>query len=67
MYYIIDEGGEVFKTIDRAEALTASEDGVSIVIDATHNVVLLDGEATEIAEWEPPEDESGDEDEGDDE
>lgn len=67
MYYIVAEDGEVFKTSDRTEALNASDDGISIVIDASAGVAIVDREATKIAEWEPPEDESGDEDEGDDE
>ena len=67
MYYIVAEDGEVFRTSDLTEALNASEDGISIVIDPVNNAVIIDREATKIVEWEPPEDESDDEDEGDDE
>lgn len=61
MYYIVAEDGEVYKTSDRTEALNASDDGTSIVIDADLGIALIDREATKIAEWEPPEDESDDE------
>lgn len=67
MYYIVAEDGEVFKTSDRKEALDASDDGISIVIDASVGVAIVDREATAISLWEPPEDGSDDEDEGDDE
>ncbi len=67
MFYIVAEDGEVYKTSDRAEALNASDDGTSIVIDATLGVAIIDREATKIAEWEPPEDESDDDGESDDE
>lgn len=67
MFYIIAEDGEVFRTTDRSEAIAASEDGISIVIDAARNVAIIDGEATPIADWEPPEDESDDDGESDDE
>ena len=67
MYYIVAENGEVYKNSDSAEALNASEDGISIVIDPVNNTVIVDREATRIAEWEPPEDESDDEDEDGDE
>ena len=67
MYYIVAEDGEVFRTSDRTEALNASEDGISIVIDPVNNAVIIDREATKITEWEPPEDESDDEDEDGDE
>lgn len=65
MYYIVAEDGEVYKTSDRAEALNASDDGTSIVIDAALGVALLDREATKIAEWEPPEDEDDNDDDDD--
>ena len=67
MYYIVAENGEVYKTASRHEALDASDDGTSIVIDADLGVALIDREATKIAEWELPKDEDGDEDEDSDE
>lgn len=64
MYYIIDEQGQVFKTLDRKEAAQASEDDTNIVIDADSQVVIFDKEAIRIDPWEPP---KGSEDDGDDE
>ncbi len=57
MYYIVAEDGEIYKTSDRAEALNASDDGISVVIDAALGVALIDREAVIIVEWVPLEDE----------
>lgn len=65
MYYIIDEQGQVFKTLDGKEARQASEDDTNIVIDADSQVVIFDREAVRIAPWEPPEDDEGGDDDSD--
>lgn len=65
MYYIIDEQGQVFKTLDEKAAAEASDDDTNLVIDADRQVVLFDREATRIEVWEPPEDDEGGDDSDD--
>ena len=66
-YYIIDEDGEVFKTIDRNLAIqTAQENDMSTVISPHENECWVGSDRTQIDDYEPPEEED-DEDEEDDE
>ena len=66
MYYIITEDGEVFQTFDRKAAMDASDEEMTIVIDAENKVCLYEREAVKIEEWELPADEGGDNDEDND-
>ena len=66
MYYIITEDGEVFQTSDRKAAMDASDEEMTIVIDAENKVCLYEREAVKIEEWElPRKDDEGGEDSDD--